>query len=126
MKRRSRKKPNTGGYTLMELVIVMAVITILVGIALPSLYAYSQHAKQIEMSDHQELVRKAISQYYAYEGHYPDVTGLDPDDGSQLLSQTQADQLRDLLRSVTTARMNTDDYSYMYNEATGNVTLAFK
>lgn len=126
MKRWAWKKKFTGGYTLMELVIVMAVITILLGIALPSLSAYSQHAKKIEMSDHLELVQKAISQYYAYEGNYPNLTELDSDAGFVWLSQTQADELRDKLMSVTSARLNTTDYDCRYDEATGNFELELK
>lgn len=121
-----RRKKYTGGFTLMELVIVMAVITILVGMALPSLSGYARRAEQMEREDHQELVQKALRQYYAYEGSYPNVDDLDADAGFVWLSQDQADQLRDLLTSVTTARLNTSDYTCRYDEGKGSFALASK
>lgn len=64
----NRKK----GFTLIELVIVIAVIAIVIGAALPRLSAYK--AKQNELSrDKQEyVINKAIKQYYALSGRYPD------------------------------------------------------
>lgn len=107
----------------MELVIVLAVITILVGIALPSLAAYSRHAKELEMADHQELVQKAVNQYYAYEGHYPVLDGVDPDHPVSL-NYGQADDLRGKLKSVVSASIDIKTYTYEYNEKTGSVTLS--
>ena len=122
----AQRKIQTGGFTLMELVIVMAVITILVGMALPSLSGYARQAEQMEREDHQELIQKALRQYYAYEGDYPDVDDLDADAGAAPLTQDQADQLRDLLDSVTTARLNTADYTCRYDEGKGSIVLASK
>ena len=122
----AQRKIQTGGFTLMELVIVMAVITILVGMALPRMSGYLRQAEQMEREDHQELVQKALRQYYAYEGSYPNVDDLDADAGPVTLTQVQADQLRELLASVTTARLNTSDYTCRYDEGEGSIALASK
>lgn len=118
-----RKNKNTGGFTLMELVIVIAIMTILLGLSLPRLSAYAQNAREIERADHETLVQKAIRQYYAYEGSYPDLKDLSPDDGSRTLTEAQETELHDKLRSVTTTRINVTDYQYEYNEQTGVCTL---
>lgn len=106
----------------MEIVVVMAVLVILVGLTSPSLLAYAQNAKEIQMNDHQELVQKAINQYFAYEGDFP-VLGLDPADEPQELSETQKQELYDDLVSVTSARLDLD-YEYTYTQTTGVCTLA--
>lgn len=115
-------KLNRSGFTLMEIVVVMAVLVILVGLTSPSLLTYAQNAKKLEMNDHQELVQKAISQYFAYEGYFP-ALGLDPADEDHELSAAQKQELHDDLLSVTSARLNLD-YTYTYNQSTGTCTLA--
>jgi len=59
------------GFTLIELMIVMVIITILAGIGL-AVYGNSvQHAKEAgPLQDLQEL-REAIDKYYADKNHYP-------------------------------------------------------
>lgn len=108
----------------MEVTLVMAVIVILVGITLPSLLAYARNAKQIERSRQEELVGKAIRQYYSYVGNYPNLTDLDQDDAEKdPLSAAQISELKDDLQAVTSARINIDDYKYSYNEHTGECSL---
>ena len=39
---------NRGGFSLMEVMVVLAVLTILLGISLPSLLAYNKNAREID------------------------------------------------------------------------------
>ncbi len=60
------------GFTLIELVIVIAVIAIVIGAALPRLSGY--RARQLEAGREKQeyVINKAIKQYYALTGAYPD------------------------------------------------------
>lgn len=124
MGQRKHKINNIGGFTLIEVVVVMAVLTILVGVAVPSLSAYHRNGLETQRAGQEELVGRALRQYYAYEGEYPDLEGLSPSDGSRTLSGEQMEQLQGLLKSVTSVNINIDDYTYTYHEGTGACALA--
>ena len=117
---------NNRGFTMLELVVVVAVLTILLGIALPSLAAYVRNGREHERQSHEELVEKAIRQYYAFEGHYPDLDPDSPDPENGELSPEKAEKLKELLRSVTAVRINTDRYIIYYFENMGQCTLEIK
>ena len=57
---------------------------------------------------------------------FPIFPASNPEDGAKELSDIQAEQLRDTLRSVTGSRIDTSDYSYTYNEKTGDCSLVNK
>jgi len=126
MPKTARQKLNRRGYTLIELVLVMAVITLLVGLSVPTLATYNRNSRQAQMAKHEELVDKALRQYYAYEGAFPDLTDLDPADGDSELTSAQAGELKDALQTVTTTRINITDYQITYNEQTGWCRLELK
>jgi prepilin-type N-terminal cleavage/methylation domain-containing protein len=126
MNKRVFIKSDHRGFTMLELVVVLAVLTILIGIALPSLAAYVRNGQEHERQNHQELVEKAIRQYYAFEGHYPDLDPADPYPENGQLPQEKAEKLKELLRTVTAVRINTDKYIYYYFEETGQCTLEIK
>lgn len=123
MKKRQIKQH--GGFTLMEVVIVMAIIVILVGIGLPSLAQYHRNAQKIELEHAQELAQKGISQYYAFEGAYPraDVPD-DQSDAPVTLTDAQEQTLRDQLLKRTQTRLDTAAFTYTYTRDTGRITLA--
>ncbi len=116
-------KLNSKGFSLMEIVLVMAVLTILMGIMVPGMSAYYRNGQEIERRNHEGLVRKAIRQYYAYEGHYPDPAPEEAAPVSGALSDEQEEKLRALLRSVTTVKIDTEKYDFIYNQTTGECTL---
>lgn len=116
------RTPNTHGFTLIEVVAVMAVLTILVGIAVPSLSAYHRHGQETERAGQEELVDKALRQYYAFEGEFPSLGGS----GDVTLTDIQAQELQRALRTVTSARINIESYTYTYNEETGACRLTRK
>lgn len=115
------------GFTLIEIVVTLAVFVILVGAVIPSLTTYAQRMKELGMARHEELVDKALRQYYAYEGKFPQVQSLDDagDTTEYTLDAGQKEDLRNRLRDITSTRINIDDYNYAYNENTGQCTLSF-
>ena len=106
------------GFTLMELVVVLAMMVILVGILMPKLVTQKAHTDRMQREKTAEVVQKAIAQYYAYEGRFPDLSGTSFVSGT-LNSQALCDEFRDQLRLVTNAIVPLEPNYYNYDEATG-------
>lgn len=106
------------GFTLMELVVVLAVMTILVGILMPKLVTQKASTDRMQRTKTAEVVQKAIAQYYAYEGRFPDLSS----DGD-LMSQGVCDELYGALRLVTDAILPLEPGYYTYSEAQGSFRL---
>lgn len=64
--------PRSAGFTLIELMIVIAIIGILVTIAQPSLKRSLIRANEAVLQEDLFQLRDAIDQYYADQGKYPD------------------------------------------------------
>lgn len=127
MRKPGLKKLNSHGFTLIEVVLVMAVITILIGIALPSLRAYARNAKNTERTKRAENVENAIRQYFAYEGAFPDLPEWEESDwtAGNCLHSTQLegdDGLINKLKTVSNINFNIETGLYNYNENTGEFT----
>src|SRR5919108_5715001 len=60
------------GFTLVELLIVMAIIATLLTIAVPRYYASLDRSKEVVLKENLYQMRDAIGKYYADKGKYPE------------------------------------------------------
>lgn len=60
------------GYTLLELMIVVAIVGILVSLAIPSFQQSAMKAKETALKQNLFTMRAVLDQYYADRGDYPD------------------------------------------------------
>ncbi len=63
---------NTRGFTLVELLAVMMILSILAAIAVPSYRKYQLKARETVLSEDLYQMRRSIDAFYADKGHYPD------------------------------------------------------
>jgi general secretion pathway protein G len=89
VKARAQKRPQ--GFTLIELMVVMTIMSILVGIALPQFRASIVQAREAVLKEDLFRMREAIDQYYADKGRYPASLAALVEDG--YLRQIQADPI---------------------------------
>ncbi|MEW5764210.1 MAG: type IV pilin protein [Acidobacteriota bacterium] len=69
---RSRRTRRESGFTLMELMVVVAIIGILVSMAVPTYRTAVERTKETVLRQNLSVIRDCIDQYYADKGRYPD------------------------------------------------------
>jgi general secretion pathway protein G len=60
------------GFTLIELMVVMAIIAVLLTIALPRYFGSVERSKEVTLKQTLNVMRDAIDKFYADAGRYPD------------------------------------------------------
>ena len=60
------------GFTLIELIIVMAILALLISIAVPRYFAHIERAKEATLKQDLNVMRDAIDKFYGDQGRFPD------------------------------------------------------
>jgi len=68
---RSHRPNDSSGFTLLELIVVMTLIGLLVGIALPAYRDATKRAKEATLAQDLARMREAIDEYHTDKGEYP-------------------------------------------------------
>lgn len=72
MKREARDWQSARGFTLIELIVVFAILALLVSIAVPRYFAHVDRAKEATLKQDLSVMRDAIDKFYGDKGRYPD------------------------------------------------------
>jgi general secretion pathway protein G len=67
-----RGAERTHGFTLIELIVVFAILALLVSIAVPRYFAHIDRAKETTLKQNLGVMRDAIDKFYGDKGRYPD------------------------------------------------------
>lgn len=59
------------GFTLVELLVVLAIISLLLTIALPRYFSSVDKSREIALRENLQVLRSGIDKYYADKGEYP-------------------------------------------------------
>jgi prepilin-type N-terminal cleavage/methylation domain-containing protein len=70
--RRCAQHRSRCGFTLIEVMMVLAIVTVLLMLAAPRFFGHLEKAKEITLRDNLKVMREAIDQYRADTGVYPD------------------------------------------------------
>lgn len=96
------------GFTLIEMIIVLAIIGIIVAITYPSLSKAYDMSNENERAKQEYVVNKALREYYALTGSYP------KQEDNLALALDLAQQ--------TGVSLNTTKYTYTYTLTGTNIT----
>lgn len=59
------------GFTLVELLVVLAIIALLLTIAVPRYFSSVERSKEVALRENLQVLRSGIDKYYADKGEYP-------------------------------------------------------
>ena len=69
--RNGRGEAHQRGFTLIELIVVFAILALLVSIAVPRYFAHIDRAKEAALKQNLSVMRDAIDKFYGDKGRYP-------------------------------------------------------
>lgn len=70
--RNGKPAPQPWGFTLVELLVVLSILALLLSLAVPRYFSGVQRAKEQALKQQLATTRKALDEYYADQGQYPD------------------------------------------------------
>lgn len=72
MKNKPRFFSPFSGFTLIEMLVVMAIIALLLTVALPRYFGALNKSKEVALKENLQVLRVGIDKYYADKGRYPE------------------------------------------------------
>jgi len=115
-----KRLQGSAGFTLVELIVVIAVLGILAGIAIPRLTGVRDEAEKQTLESNAQTVRNAIEMYYASEGAYPDGTS-----SLSAIGNEMSIEIPDVNFESTSGWSNNDDeYEVVINSDNFSVTIS--
>lgn len=67
-----RLREGRGGFTLIELIVVLAILALLLSIAVPRYFAHVERAKEATLKQDLNIMRDAIDKFHGDRGRYPE------------------------------------------------------
>src|SRR5512139_961429 len=110
-------KGNKSGFTLIELMVVMAVIAILLSIALPRYFAGLEKSREAVLHQDLSLLRETLDKYYGDKGKYPDA--LDDLVSSKYLRSVPVDPITDSNATWVSIPPDTPEKGGVYDVRSG-------
>ncbi len=93
------KKSASGGFTLVELLVVMAIIATLIAIAAPRYFNHIDRSKEAALKQSLSVMREAIDKFHGDQGRYP--ADLDELVAKRYLRKVPPDPLTDKTETWT-------------------------
>lgn len=108
---------NRKGFTLIEMLIVIAIIGIVLSIAYPSLAKSYDSSKENDRARQEIVVNKALMQHFALTGKYP-TQGLHSNiyDVPKIIPAAEQSTMANELLKQTGVSLNLENYSYTYGD----------
>ncbi len=107
------------GFTIIELVVVMAILAILSAFAYPRIAGYMELNQEKHRENHEYMVNKALMQYYALTGSYCNAPYMTTEPDNRM-SDTDAENMVERLASKTGALIEYQSGKYIYIKTEGH------
>lgn len=95
------------GFTLIEMLVVMAVVALLLTIALPRYFGALEKSREVALQENLKVMRLSLEQFFADKGRYPDT--LDELVEQKYLSAVPIDPLTESRQSWLTVTASEED-----------------